>query len=46
MSFKVNPEEIRSVQVLTPRLQKLKEEWEAAPPQVYVDDRHPLGEST
>ena len=38
MSFKVNPEEIRSVKVLTPRLQKLKEEWEAAPPQVYVDD--------
>ena len=38
MSFKVNPEEIRNVQVLTPRLQKLKEEWEAAPPQVYVDD--------
>jgi formate C-acetyltransferase len=35
---KVNPEEIRNVQVLTPRLQKLKAEWEAAEPQVYVDD--------
>jgi len=34
----VNPEEIRSVQVLTPRLQKLKKEWEDAEPQVYVDD--------
>ena len=38
MSVKVNPQEIRSVQVLTPRLQKLKAEWEAAEPQVYVDD--------
>ena len=35
---KVNPEEIRKVQVLTPRLQKLKAEWEATEPQVYVDD--------
>ncbi|NLL53119.1 MAG: hypothetical protein GX248_10505 [Peptococcaceae bacterium] len=35
---KVNPEEIRQVQVLTPRLQKLKKEWEEAEPQVYVDD--------
>ena len=35
---KVNPEEIRSVQVLTPRLKELKKEWEDAPPQVYVDD--------
>jgi pyruvate-formate lyase len=35
---KVNPEEIRKVQVLTPRLQQLKKEWEAAEPQVYVDD--------
>ena len=35
---KVNPEEIRSVKVLTPRLQKLKAEWEEAEPQVYVDD--------
>ena len=38
MANKVNAEEIRSVQVLTPRLQKLKKEWEDAPPQVYVDD--------
>ena len=38
MADKVNAEEIRSVQVLTPRLQKLKKEWEDAPPQVYVDD--------
>jgi formate C-acetyltransferase len=35
---KVNPNEVRKVQVLTPRLQKLKKEWEAAEPQVYVDD--------
>ncbi len=35
---KVNREEIKSVQVLTPRLQKLKKEWEEAEPQVYVDD--------
>lgn len=35
---KVNPEEIRKVQVLTPRLLKLKQEWEEAEPQVYVDD--------
>ena len=35
---KVNPEEIRSVKVLTPRLQKLKADWENAEPQVYVDD--------
>ena len=35
---KVNADEIRGVQVLTPRLQKLKQEWEVAPPQVYVDD--------
>ena len=34
----VNAEEIRSVKVLTPRLEKLKAEWEAAEPQVYVDD--------
>ena len=38
MSAKVDPNAIRSVQVLTPRLQKLKAEWEAAEPQVYVDD--------
>ena len=38
MAEKVNPEEIRNVQVLTPRLQKLKKEWEDAEPQVYVDD--------
>ena len=38
MAVKVNAEEIRGVQVLTPRLQKLKKEWEDAPPQVYVDD--------
>ena len=38
MAIKVNAEEIRSVQVITPRLQKLKKEWEDAPPQVYVDD--------
>jgi formate C-acetyltransferase len=36
--MKVDPKEIQSVQVLTPRLQKLKAEWEAAEPQVYVDD--------
>ena len=35
---KVNREEIQNVQILTPRLQKLKKEWEDAPPQVYVDD--------
>jgi len=35
---KVNPEEIKNVQVLTPRLKKLKKEWEEAEPQVYVDD--------
>ena len=35
---KVDPEEIRKIQVLTPRLQKLKKEWEEAEPQVYVDD--------
>jgi formate C-acetyltransferase len=34
----VNAEEIQGVQVLTPRLQKLKSEWEVAEPQVYVDD--------
>ena len=38
MSVKVDPNAIKSVQVLTPRLQKLKAEWEAAEPQVYVDD--------
>ncbi|MCL1829401.1 MAG: hypothetical protein FWG32_07935 [Oscillospiraceae bacterium] len=38
MPAKVNPQEITSVSVLTPRLQKLKSEWEAAEPQVYVDD--------
>ena len=38
MAMKVNAKEIHSVQVLTPRLQKLKAEWEAAEPQVYVDD--------
>jgi len=35
---KVNGDEIRSINVMTPRLQKLKKEWEDAPPQVYVDD--------
>jgi formate C-acetyltransferase len=35
---KVNPEEIKNVTVLTPRLQALKTEWENAEPQVYVDD--------
>lgn len=35
---RVDPGEIRKVQVLTPRLQKLKREWEEAEPQVYVDD--------
>ncbi|MDR0861653.1 MAG: hypothetical protein LBN30_02620 [Oscillospiraceae bacterium] len=34
----VNKQEIKSVQVLTPRLQKLKTDWENAAPQVYVDD--------
>ena len=34
----VNRDEIRAVTVLTPRLQKLKKEWEDADPQVYVDD--------
>jgi pyruvate-formate lyase len=34
----VDPEEIQNVQVLTPRLQQLKKEWEDAEPQVYVDD--------
>ena len=38
MSVKVNKEEIKSVQVLTPRIKKLKAEWENAEPQVYVDD--------
>lgn len=38
MAMKVNPEEIAKVQVLTPRLQALKAEWEVAEPQVYVDD--------
>ena len=38
MSVKVDPNAIHSVQILTPRLQKLKAEWEAAEPQVYVDD--------
>ena len=38
MATKVNPKEITNVQVLTPRLQELKKEWEAAEPQVYVDD--------
>ena len=38
MSVVMNPEEVRAVQVLTPRLQKLKTEWENAEPQVYVDD--------
>jgi hypothetical protein len=38
MAIKVNPDEIRSVTVLTPRLQKLKREWEQAEPQVYVAD--------
>jgi formate C-acetyltransferase len=37
-SNRVNPEEIRNVTVLTPRLKKLKHEWEQAEPQVYVDD--------
>jgi formate C-acetyltransferase len=31
--------EIKAVNVLTPRLQKLKKEWEEAEPQVYVDER-------
>lgn len=35
---KVEPGEVRSVNVLTPRLQELKKEWENADPQVYVDD--------
>jgi pyruvate-formate lyase len=35
---KVNPEEIKNVEVLTLRLRKLKKEWEEAEPQVYVDD--------
>lgn len=35
---KVDGNEIRSVKVMTPRLQKLKKEWEDAPPTVYVDD--------
>ena len=34
----VNRDEIKAVTVLTPRLQKLKKEWEEAEPQVYVDD--------
>ncbi|MDR1821753.1 MAG: pyruvate formate lyase family protein, partial [Oscillospiraceae bacterium] len=34
----VNKDEIKRVQVLTPRLAKLKDEWENAPPQIYVDD--------
>ena len=38
MATKVNPKEVTNVQVLTPRLQELKKEWEQAEPQVYVDD--------
>ncbi|MDR2665832.1 MAG: hypothetical protein LBC21_06100 [Oscillospiraceae bacterium] len=38
MSQQVNKSEIKAVEVLTPRLRKLKAEWEAAEPQVYVDD--------
>jgi len=38
MAVKVDPRAIHEVQILTPRLQKLKAEWEAAEPQVYVDD--------
>lgn len=38
MAVKVNPQEIQDVRVLTPRLEKLKKEWEVAEPQVYVDD--------
>ncbi|MDR1300000.1 MAG: pyruvate formate lyase family protein, partial [Oscillospiraceae bacterium] len=38
MSNTVDRNEIKAVQVLTPRLQALKAEWEAAAPQVYVDD--------
>ena len=38
MSVQVDPQAIRSVQVLTPRLQKLKAQWEVSEPQVYVDD--------
>jgi formate C-acetyltransferase len=34
---KVDGDAIRKVNVMTPRLQKLKKEWEDAPPQVYVD---------
>jgi len=37
-AYQVDPEEIRRVTVLTPRLKKLMEEWENAEPQVYVDD--------
>ena len=37
-NIKVDPNEIKSVQVLTPRLQMLKKEWEDSEPQVYVDD--------
>lgn len=35
---KVNMDEIRKINVMTPRLEKLKKEWEDAPPTVYVDD--------
>ena len=35
---KINAQDIRNVQIITPRLAKLKAEWEAAEPQVYVDD--------
>ncbi|MDR2420537.1 MAG: hypothetical protein LBD49_00335 [Oscillospiraceae bacterium] len=38
MPERVDKQEIKSVRVLTPRLQKLKAEWESAEPQVYVDD--------
>ncbi|MDR3271372.1 MAG: hypothetical protein LBT32_07710 [Peptococcaceae bacterium] len=35
---KVNGDEIRKVNVMTDRLNKLKKDWEDATPQVYVDD--------
>ena len=38
MQTNITAEDIKSVQILTPRLEKLKAEWEAAEPQVYVDD--------
>ncbi len=41
IKYPVSPEavkEIKAVNVLTPRLQKLKSDWENAEPQVYVDD--------